>query len=90
MSHFCLLRDPKTYSPHDWDLLADHSARAYWLEEFCKQFAEAMKHALVQYGRKVNRQATAAQQQFSRASDSLRSNPASLGSGKLKAGCTDH
>jgi uncharacterized protein with ATP-grasp and redox domains len=83
MTHFCLLRDPAAYVANDWDLLADESARAYWLDVFQKLFAETMKHAAVQYGRKIGKQAAAAQQQFNKALEEVRAAPGGLGSGRL-------
>lgn len=83
MSHFCLLRDPTAYVAHDWDLLTDDSARAYWLDLLQKHFAEAVKHAAVQYGRKIGKQAAAAQQQFNKTIDDLRAAPGGLASGSL-------
>jgi type II pantothenate kinase len=83
MSHFCLLRDPTGYVANDWDLLADHSARAYWLDLFQKQFAETEKHSAIQYGRKIGKQAAAAQQQFNQAIEALRAAPGGLASGTL-------
>jgi uncharacterized protein with ATP-grasp and redox domains len=83
MSHFCLLRDPTAYVAHDWDLLGDDSARTYWLDLLQKLFAETVKHAAVQYGRKIGKQAAAAQQQFNKAIDDLRAAPGGLASGAL-------
>ena len=67
MSDFCLLREAKKYVAHDWDPLADPTIRPKWLEEFRGQFAETLKQAAVQYGRKGGKQVGAAQQQFDRA-----------------------
>lgn len=83
MSHFCLLSDPKHYVAHDWDLLKDDAARAYWLDHYASQFLETLKHASTQYGRTAGKQVMTARAQFAAAIEQLKANPASLPSGKL-------
>ncbi|HUT59293.1 MAG TPA: ARMT1-like domain-containing protein [Phycisphaerae bacterium] len=83
MSHFCLLRDPQQYVAHDWDLLLDRADRERWLELFQNHFAETMKHAATQYGRKSGKQTVAAQEEFFKAIADLRANPHGLANGKL-------
>ena len=76
MSYFRLLRDPASYVAHDWDLLADTSARKHWLDHFAKHFEVMLSHAATQYGRKAAKSIAAARQQFTTAIDQLRSKPA--------------
>ncbi len=83
MSHFCLLRDPQTYVAHDWDLLADETARQHWLDLFAKHFEDLLRHASAQYGRAANRQIANASKQFSELIQQLRQAPGSLPGGKL-------
>jgi len=83
MSHFCLLSDPDSYVAHDWDLLADESARRHWLDLFEKHFRDTLSHASVQYGRPAGKQIAAAGRQFAEVIDRLRSSPSSLPGGKL-------
>ncbi len=83
MSHFCLLRDPASYVAHDWDLLADSSARQHWLDHFAKHFEVMLSHAAKQYGRKAAKSVADARQEFTAAIDKLRRKPRSLPSGKL-------
>lgn len=83
MSHFCLLRDPETYIAHDWDLLADETARRHWLDLFEKHFADLLQHAAVQYGRAATRPIANAARQFAALIQQLRENPACLPGGKL-------
>jgi len=83
MSHFRLLRDPASYVAHDWDLLADSSARKHWLDHFVQHFEVMLSHAATQYGRTAGKSVPAARQQFTAAIDALRKKPSSLPSGKL-------
>ena len=83
MSHFCLLRDPQTYVAHDWDLLADQTARQHWLDLFEKHFEDLLRHASAQYGRAANRQIANASKQFAALIQQLRQDPASLPGGRL-------
>jgi len=83
MSHFCLLRDPQTYVAHDWDLLADETARQHWLDLFAKHFEDLLRHASAQYGRAANRQIANASKQFAELIQQLRQAPGSLPGGKL-------
>lgn len=83
MSHFRLLKDPGNYVPQDWDFVKDTAGREFWLNHFEAQFAQSMKHALEQYGRTAHKKATAATVEMNAALAKLRSEPASLPSGKL-------
>jgi len=83
MSHFCLLKDPARYRALDWDLLADEAGREYWLSHFERHFAESMRHALRQYGRSAQKRIAAATEEFVAALQAIRTDPASLPSGKL-------
>lgn len=82
MSHFCLLSDPTNYVAHNWDLIADEPARVHWLDLFASHFEQMLKHAGMQYGRKVTRAVGVAREQFTKAIAELRANPAAL-DGKL-------
>jgi uncharacterized protein with ATP-grasp and redox domains len=83
MSHFRLLRDPASYVAHDWDLVADSSARKHWLDHFAQHFEVMLSHAATQYGRKAARSVAAAREQFAAALEKLRKDPASLPGGRL-------
>ncbi len=83
MSHFCLLSDPKSYVAHNWDLISDEPARVHWLDLFAGHFEQTLKHASMQYGRKVTKALAAAREQFTKAIAELRTNPAALPGGKL-------
>jgi len=83
MSQFRLLSDPERYVAHRWDLAADESARARWLEHFLAHFEMTLGHAAAQYGRKANRQIAAAREQFNAAIQQLRQSPLSLPAGRL-------
>ena len=83
MSHFCLLSDPDNYVAIDWDLLADEQAREYWLSHFERHFGQTLDHAKVQYGRSASDGVEAAGRELNEAIARLRSDPASLPSGRL-------
>jgi len=83
MSKFCLLREPDAYTPLDWDLLVDESARAYWLDLFERNFEATMVQAVRQYGRSAERRIGKARRQFTDILSGLRQAPASLPSGRL-------
>jgi len=81
MNHFCLLRDPDAYTPHDWDLIADAALREYWLDRFAEHFEELSAHALSRYGRGATRQIDAVRREFLATIDRLRGEPASAPGG---------
>jgi len=83
MSHFCLLKNPKNYVAHDWDLVSDNGAREHWLDLFSKHFEQTLAHAAVKYGRTAKKQIDAARQQFTLVLRQLGENPASLDHGRL-------
>jgi len=83
MSHFCLLSDPDNYVAIDWDLLADEQAREYWLSHFERHFVQTLDHAKAQYGRSASDGVEAAGRELNEAIARLRSDPASLPSGRL-------
>jgi uncharacterized protein with ATP-grasp and redox domains len=83
MSHFCLLSNPESYTPIDWDLISDQQARAYWLNHFLNHFNEVLNHALARYGRTAGKQVMLARQQFAQLIQQLIDNPGSLPGGKL-------
>ncbi|HOF19130.1 MAG TPA: ARMT1-like domain-containing protein [Phycisphaerae bacterium] len=83
MGHFCLLSDPGSYVPLDWDLASDPTALGEWLDVFEKVFTEILQHAKTSYGRKAEKNIAAAAEQFRRQIESIRSDPASFGDGQL-------
>ena len=86
MNHFCLLQAPDTYTPHDWDLIADTALREYWLDRFADHFEELSAHALSRYGRGATRQIDAVRKEFLATIDRLRTDPASAPGGVTSQG----
>jgi type II pantothenate kinase len=84
MSHFCLLRDPESYRPLDWNLLESPEDLQHWIDVFDKQLARTLEHATGQYGKAAEPQIQEARKIFGQKIQALRTEPGSLGrDGKL-------
>jgi type II pantothenate kinase len=84
MSEFCLLRDPESYEPLNWNLLESPDDLKHWIDVFERQLARTLEHAQAQYGRAAQPQIDEAKSIFAEKIAQLREDPASLGSnGKL-------
>jgi damage-control phosphatase, subfamily II, stand-alone protein len=78
MKPFCLLSNPDTYKPLDWDLVEDIQGCAAWLAVFEKVFSEILGHANRVYGEAAATRINTARRQFAAEIATLRSNPASF------------
>ena len=78
MKPFCLLANPQSYRPLDWDLTRDRKARLEWLDLFETVFEKILSHARREYGAEADGRIQDAYAEFNGLLRALRTDPSVL------------
>lgn len=79
MAVLCQLRDPETYRPCDWDLIADPVGREHWIDEFIEHGEALIDCALTRRDPPPRDRADAMRRAFRDALEHLRRRPDARG-----------